>query len=68
MGLLFSIRGDFCQNVGHFRIFSYPHHSQHVFLLIDGLDQMNPNAPATDLKNQMVGLLQAVSYLKGNAL
>ncbi len=37
------------------------------FFNIDGLDHMNPNAPATDLKNQMVGLLQAVSYLKGTS-
>lgn len=30
-----------------------------------GLDEIDHNAPSTSVKNQMVGLLQAVRYLKG---
>jgi hypothetical protein len=31
----------------------------------DGFDRVDPNDSSTALKNQVVGLLQAVGYLKG---
>ena len=32
---------------------------------VDGFDRVDPNESSTALKNQLVGLLQAVGYLKG---
>jgi hypothetical protein len=40
-------------------------HSSSSFFPLDGYDQVDMNSDATGLKNQAVGLLQAVGYLKG---
>jgi hypothetical protein len=36
------------------------------FFFVDGYDEMDPDLGQTALKNQVVGLLKAVSYLKGS--
>ena len=36
-----------------------------LYVYVDGFDRVDPNESSTALKNQLVGLLQAVGYLKG---
>jgi hypothetical protein len=64
MGWQYYIQNVFLPNVNKI-ICLITIHSLIFFNFIDGLDKIDISDTSNSLKNQTVGLLQAVSYLKG---